>query len=574
MNIDAILQGMIGNTGQRIGQIQSQVGDMQADTAAMRGLMTQNLAEGQQLAQQVGQIAAQEAEVNYKMQKAQERAAATVGLDEDDLNNQLVQSMAEYNSAQEAKKQQLQRYQEIQSRGLLDNPLGYILGQLELPQVVNTHNALNAKAAAAADNISTRQQLLQQHKSAMVVNTAEAVKDINLQKAEAGVAQAQLALREAEINNISKISGRKLQEFQHANSIFAIQDAAFAKQLQVAQFKMNLEDRQAAREERRALAEAKLKEKEAQDAAIAEFDTQSQRISQFLGLQVPINYAMWQKMANPKQKQAWFEAVTTGEMGSNLLQSLQFVNSQGNSAALRQNNPGVAAATQGFMTAIDSVAGPLARRPENLKKKPDELAAEATNIYTNTVVGAASRADSGNSLFSAQWDTLFNPYKAEYRVLLDEATAGKIPALQNNIVVKTLSNLAPALDPAASNLSADSQNKLMLTIAEQVRRREIGLDEAAQQVSQFYTIAALKNKDLYQYDLLGLPPQTRYMATFGTTGMFGSTVTADLMNTMSAKKALATLAAGAEKKVSSGAGVLGVPVGSSVQQILQGQQPQ
>lgn len=572
MNIDAILQGMIGNTGQRIGQIQAQVGDMQADTAAMRGLMTQNLVEGQQLAQQVGQIAAQEAEVAYKMQKAQERAAATVGLNEDDLNNQLVQSMAEYNSAQEAKKQQLQRYQEIQSRGLLDNPIGYILGQLELPQVVNTHNALNAKAAAAADNISTRQQLLQQHKSAMVVNTAEAVKDINLQKAEAGVAQAQLALREAEINNISKISGRKLQEFQHANSIFAIQDAAFAKQMQVAQFQMNMEDRQAARAERAELAKSRLKEKEAQDAAIAEFDTQSQRISQFLGLQVPINYAMWQKMANPKQKQAWFEAVTTGEMGSNLLQSLQFVNSQGNSAALRQNNPGVAAATQGFMTAIDSVAGPLARRPENLKKKPEELAAEATNIYTNSVVNAASRADSGNSLFSSQWDTLFNPYKAEYKVLLDEATAGKIPALQNNIVVKTLSNLAPALDPTASNLSADSQNKLMLTIAEQVRRREIGLDEAAQQVSQFYTIAALKNKDLYQYDLLGLPPQTRYMATFGTTGMFGSTVTADLMNTMSAKKALATLAAGAEKKVSSG--VLGVPVGSSVQQILQGQQPQ
>lgn len=106
-----------------------------------------------------------------------------------------------------------------------------------------------------------------------------------------------------------------------------------------------------------------------------------------------------------------------------------------------------------------------------------------------------------------------------------------------------------------------------------MRRREIGLDEAAQQVSQFYTIAALKNKDLYQYDLLGLPPQTRYMATFGTTGMFGSTVTADLMNTMSAKKALATLATGSEKKVNSG-GVLGVPVGSSVQQILQGQQPQ
>ena len=192
--------------------------------------------------------------------------------------------------------------------------------------------------------------------------------------------------------------------------------------------------------------------------------------------------------------------------------------------------------------AIEQVAAPLARRPENLKKKPEELVTEATNQYTNAITSSANDPQSPNSLMAAQWDKLFNPYKAQYKVLVDEAQAGTLPNLRNNIVVKTLTNLEGALDPQQPNLSADSEQKMLAVVAEAIKRREIGLDAAAQQVSEFYTTAALKNRDLYQYDLFGLPLQTRYMAKFGTTGMFGKVVAADLMNTMSVKKALAELA--------------------------------
>jgi len=85
---------------------------------------------GQKLAMDAGVAAAQEAEIQYKIDSARERAAATIGLNEDDLNNQLVQSMAEYNSAQEAKKQTLQRYQEIQSTGLLHDRSATFWGSL------------------------------------------------------------------------------------------------------------------------------------------------------------------------------------------------------------------------------------------------------------------------------------------------------------------------------------------------------------------------------------------------------------------------------------------------------------
>ena len=542
MDINNLLASLTGNTQQRIGTIQAQVGDMQQDTAAMRGLMDVNMQEGQKLAMGAGVAAAKEAEIQFKIDSAKERAAATIGLNEDDVNNQLVQSMAAYNSAQEAKKQTLQRYQEIQTTGLLQDPIGYILGRLELPQVVNTHNALNAQASAAADNISTRQQLLQQHKSAMVVNTAEVARDLNMKKAELGVQQAMMQLREAEIGNISKIAGRKLQEFQHSNSIFALQDAAFAKQLQVAQFNMSLEERKEARAARIEAAKEKASAKAEQDAFISQFDASAQRVSQFLGMEVPMSFTLWKTMPDSKRKQSWFETVTSGSLGEGLLDSLQFVNTQGNMTAFSQNNPGAAKAVSEISQAIEQVAAPLARRPENLKKKPEELVNEATNQYTNAITSSANDPQSPNSLMAAQWDKVFNPYKAQYKVLVDEAQAGTLPNLRNNIVVKTLTNLEGALDPQQPNLSADSEQKMLAVVAESIKKREIGLDAAAQQVSEFYTTAALKNRDLYQYDLFGLPPQTRYMAKFGTTGMFGKVVSADLMNTMSVKKALAELA--------------------------------
>ena len=542
MDINNLLASMTGNTQQRIGTIQAQVGDMQQDTAAMRGLMDVNMQAGQKLAMDAGVAAAKEAEIQYKIDSAKERAAATIGLNEDDVNNQLVQSMAAYNSAQEAKKQTLQRYQEIQSTGLLQDPIGYILGRLELPQVVSTHNALNAQASAAADNIATRQQLLQQHKSAMVVNTAEAARDLNMKKAELGVQQAMMQLREAEIGNISKIAGRKLQEFQHSNSIFAIQDAAFAKQMQVAQFNMSMADRQEARAARIEAAKEKASAKAEQDAFISQFDASAQRVSQFLGMEVPMSFTLWKNMPDGKRKQSWFETVTSGSLGEGLLDSLQFVNTQGNMTAFAHNNPGAAKAVNEISQAIEQVAAPLARRPENLKKKPEELVNDATNQYTNAITSSANDPQSPNSLMAAQWDKVFNPYKAQYKVLVDEAQAGTLPNLRNNIVVKTLTNLEGALDPQQPNLSADSEQKMLAVVAEAIKKREIGLDAAAQQVSEFYTTAALKNRDLYQYDLFGLPPQTRYMAKFGTTGMFGKVVSADLMNTMSVKKALAELA--------------------------------
>jgi glutamate mutase epsilon subunit len=61
VDINNLLASMTGNTQQRIGTIQAQVGDMQQDTAAMRSLMDANMQAGQQLAMGAGVAAAKEA---------------------------------------------------------------------------------------------------------------------------------------------------------------------------------------------------------------------------------------------------------------------------------------------------------------------------------------------------------------------------------------------------------------------------------------------------------------------------------------------------------------------------------
>lgn len=541
-DIGQILQGMTANTEQRIGQISQQADAMAGSTAKMESLLQENLLEGQKVVEQATQTAALKAERDFKIQSAQERAAAVVGLNEDDLENELVRSMREYNAAEDERKMARTKYDQLASTSLLSNPIGYIMAQLELPAASAEHNALLAKREAAADNIETRQQLLQAHKSAMVVNTADMTKEIAAQVASQEAAAARLRLREAEAANISKIAGQKLQEYQHRNSIFAIQDAAFAKQLQVAQFQMNLEDRQEARKERAAAAAARMKDKQTEEEELAEFDAQLQRVSQFVGLATPMTVELWKKIPDPKRRQAWLEAATTGQIGSDIADTLQFINTSGNMAALNQNNPGVGYAARNFSTALGQYASTIDRQAKASGtpiKKLEELNRLATESYSKAIVMSASDPNSAQNLTAPQWNETFNPYRAQYKTLLDEVDKGPLAALSNNVVVKAAKSVLPLADPNNPNLDTRSEQRMLQLVGEMVKNKDIGLDEAAQQITQFYGLSAEKNRKLFQYDLFNLPAQTRYMATIPATDMWGQTVNVDLMNAASVKRALA-----------------------------------
>lgn len=548
LDLNSLLGQLTGTAQQRQEMYGQQVQQMNADTEAMQNLMTVNTQEALQVAQASADTAAKSAAVEYTRSKVLENAQATLGLNPDDVNNQLVQSMTAFNAAEDARKQARQQFDQLSQISLLDNPLGWLAAQLQLPQVAAKNNALVDQRDAAAENLATRQRLLTAHKSAVTANTADAVQQVRLEEANNQLAAARIKVREAEIANSSTIAGRKLQAFQMSDKIFDIESDLVNKQLQVGQYMMSMQERQEARAARAAEAADRLARKKAEEADIAAFDVQLSRVSQFLGMATPMTAELLKRMPDAKKRQAWVEAATTGQIGADLVSSVAFINTNGNAAALRTNNPGVAIALNGFSAGIDSYASQVQRAAaaKGDKLKPAEIVTQAQDAYTNDVISSASRPGTGNSLTSSRWDSVFNPYKAQHKVILDEVKAGKLP-LADNVLVKSL-QLVPSAAADSGNITSADEMTALKAVAEQVRQGKITIDAASQQVAQYYQVAANKNRQLYQYDLFNLPPQTSYQGQIPGSGFFPKPVNVELMSPTSVKKGLMSVIRGTSKE--------------------------
>lgn len=554
LDLNALLGQLTNSAAQRQQNVVSQLETMNADTAAMQDMMTVNTQEATQVAQTSADLAARTAAVEYARNKTMENAQAVLGLNPDDVNNQLATSMAEYNAAETQRKASKQQFDKLSQISLLDNPLGWLAAQLQLPQVAAQNNAAVDTRDAAAANIATRQQLLTAHRSAVTANTAAQVQQIKLDTAQNDLAAARIKIREAEIQNSSVIAGRKLQAYQLSDKLFDIESDLVNKQLTVGQYMMSLEERREARAERAAQSAERLAAKKAQAEDLAAFDVQLGRVSQFLGLQTPMTAELLKRMPDAKKKQAWIEAATTGQIGADLVGSLQFINANGNTASLRQNNPGVAAAAQNFAAGIDSYSGEVQRkaRAEGKTPKPAELVAQANDAYTNDIIASASRPGTGNSLTSPRWDSVFNPYKAQHHVMLDEIKSGKLP-LQNNALVKELQLLRDTdRNGTATNISSEQELTALKAVALQVKSGKLKIDEASQQVAEYYRLAAGKNRELYQYELFNLPPQTSYRGQIPGVGFLSNAVEVELMSPTSVKKSLLSVIRGTERELRSG----------------------
>lgn len=541
IDLNAMLSQLTGAAQLRQQAVEGQVEQMNADTAAMQSLMTVNQEEAAQVARTAADVATRSAAVEYTRSKTLENAQTVIGLNPDDLNNQLAQSMAAYNNADTARQQVRKQFDQLSQVSLLDNPLGWIAAQLQLPQVAAKNNALVDERDAAAENLATRQRLLQAQKSAVVANTADAVKDIRQVEAENALAAARIKLRESELDNMSKIAGRKLQAFQLSDKIFDIESDLAGKQLQVGQYMMSMEERREARAERAAAAQERLTAKKAAADDLAAFDAQLARVSQFMGMQVPMTAELLKRMPDAKKKQAWIEAATTGQIGANLISSVAFINANGNPATLRTNNPGVAIAATEVTRTLDSYAAQLYKDPMNKTLKPEKIVEIASNAYSNAMISAAQRPTTGNSLTAPKWDTDFNFYKANHRVMLDEIAAGKLP-LQNNALVANL-KLAPG-----EQIKSEDESNALKALAMQVKGGKLNIDVASQQVADYYKLAAAKNLDLYQYTLFNMPPQTSYRGQIPGMGWFGAPVDVDLMNPASVRKGLMQIIRGSTKE--------------------------
>lgn len=549
--VQQMLSGLTSTSDARVKAIEQQANDFRNSTAAVESLLRTNITEAGQVAQTAGQIAAQKAETDYIRNSALERSGVILGMNADAENYILPKRMAEYTQLEEERKVAKAEYDKLAQTDLLSNPVGYIVAQLKLPAVAARNNALvDARDAAVAD-ISTRQQLAIANKSAVTANTADALRTTALLEAKNAQAQANIALRQAEADMTSKMAGARMQEFQLRDKAFDVQGDLFSKQIQVQQFVMSFEslkaqreaanlaaqERIAAQRERAAMLKDKA-ERDAIDAAEqASLNVGFATVSRFLGMATPMTLSIWKLIPDRNTKEAWLTAAQSGVLGDSVAEGLQFINrASGNTQVLRTTNPGAWRAVQGFTEALNSIVATEQRKPENAKAKLADIVKASSDQYSNIVVQSASNIAAKETLSSPTFDKLFNPYKAQHKVMIDQFGDA------NNAMVKALKSTTVGREAevaAMPNLSSEMEQQALNVVVDQVASGKLGLDDAARQINSYYTAAARKNFELYQYTLFGLPAQTNYAFRMAPSKMFGDVVAVDFMDFASTKMALA-----------------------------------
>lgn len=540
--ITSLLQQVLTGTQQSndaLGAVHTQLG---VQTGALTKTAEEMQAEGSAVVQLAGQVAQEKAAIAYTQGQVAERAQALVGLNPDDVSNELVKSVAMLNSAQDARRASRAQYDQLAGQNFFANPLGYLMGQLQLPQVVAQHNAAAAQEADAEQNIATRTTMLSQVRNNVVANTAAATRDMNLKSAQMAEKEARFNLLKAEQENSSRVAGSLLQQAQVLDKMNDNRRSDLSIVLGVENQLASREERQAMATERIALAQAKLKDKNEQDAAEAQLNLNLQRFSQFLGVPDTLTVATLKSLPKDQAAPLWQVAVS-GQLGATLQESLGTVLKTPTALpTLRQHNAPVALAIEGMGTAVESYVATLVSKPgpDGKLLSTKEAIPRAFDTYEDEVVKSANQPGFQKPMNSVAWDNTYNPYKVQHKALLDIVTSGNAKFLEGNAVVKAVEGLLPSVPQERDNLRGEDESRVLAVIAERVKNRELAPKQAAAEIVRYYNAGVQITRDVNQTGVFGFAPPRRYHVTLPGQGLYGAPITADLLNPVSVEKAMLT----------------------------------
>lgn len=552
MDLNALLQsslaGLTATTDARVKQLNEQTAAMTAETQRIEGLMTGSSAAARNAAAAAAQVAGQRAAVQAETDIAIQRIDDLFGVDPDQNNSVIQQRMAEYTSAEDARKAVRKEYDSLTGASLLSNPVTYILNQLKLPTVAAQHNALVDMRDAAAGDIATRQRLATAQKNAQIPNVAQKLKEVSLADAEAKRMQAEAEIQTREATMASQMAGQKLQIYGLSDRALQAQGDLFSKQLSFASIQAQREATEADRAARRQILEETAARKSAEDTEVAEVNARLATVSQFLGLSTPMTVARLRTFGDGKFKKAWWGAAT-GQLGDSIADSVGFIQTNGNLQEMGRTNYYAPIVFRGFASGLRSIQDSLAAEGRTnpsiaaTLKKPAEAIKLASDRYTADLIDSMSSLASPNSLLAERYDVLFNPYRTNHKIMLAGITSNL--ALRDNAMVKALQAAQIGKEnvvAASPNIPVELERNAFLSIIEQVKGGTLGVDAAARQITAYYTAGARSNLQYYQYTVYGLPSQTNYMVTLPPPGIFSDPVKADLMNFASTKTAIAKYA--------------------------------
>lgn len=541
MDINQLLSGLLGGLAQSDTAVKTEQGRSAETTAGisgaaanMEGFAGDAIAKSMLASQQAAEIERQKA-------AAGEQAQIVAGLNPDDLNNEYVRTMAELTATRDQRNAELAKYRSLTETSFLDNPVGYIFNQLELPQVVQRHNNLATQQDALTSDLATRTTLMYQNKTQVTANVADATKEMRLQEAAANEAVAKANLEKMRMENFGKISTARMNELALQDKLIQNASTRYSAGMQKAQFDAMQAERAEARAERKLRMDEAAKdkaEKDAQDGALA---IGLARVSGALGYPVPVTLNDFKKMPASKAKQALYNAAIEGTFGDDLAGAIGFVKT-GNGARMQQQDPafvsGVKAIDAGVQTYRNAIAGKIG----NEKLKPEEAVAQGAAAYTIDVVAAAHDPKAVTPLNDPKWDTTFNPYRSQDATLLSLVKSGQMPALTNNSFVKVLETVASTLPLGTPEFRGEDRTAAIKALAELVSSRKITVQQAAADLVTYTKTAAEYNQSTMKLASLNIPVQTSAFVKIPGYSFTSQAKVGDTMNVASAENLLTSLA--------------------------------
>ena len=466
-----------------------------------------------------------QAEIDYKQKKTVEDLQRLYNMDPTQAANEIATSLATATTARAEREKVRAEYDRLNSVDFFSNPLGYLVAQIQLPQVAQKNNALADMEDSALNNIGRKTELLNAGKNTIVANTADAAKAVALQGAEANAQIATAKLEQAQADNIVRLSSTRMQALQLQDKITDNQRSAIST---IAQLQSAAEtrlmraeanaDREVDRELRRENLRMILEKRKLDAAEEAAMNERLQLVSTSMGLAAPMTLDRIKALTDKDTQNAWLTAATTGRFGGSMQEAVTFYQQKSNlpEVAARGDKSVVTTAQQldragasyvGSYTNAYRAANPMAKPLSN-----EQAREGAYHLYATDIAQSMGNPSTKADLSSSKWDSTFNPYVAQFTGISKAAdTLPQFAPLKNNLLKKQIDTLVSSGAVKGENLTAEQQRQALDSVQKLVLLRQVTPAKAAADISQFLQAATDFNFKANKYNLFALPQQQSYL---------------------------------------------------------------
>jgi hypothetical protein len=426
-----------------------------------------------------------------------QKSGGLIAEDPNNLHAQLSQALFANDTAYSAERE---KYDQLKSVSLLDDPLGYVMAQLQLPSQGAKVNALAGKDEQLQSIFQRTIQMDADAKREMTANTVASARNIALSQAEADKSKADA--------QIAALTGQAaVNKMQVSATAAAAIDRATDDPLKTAR----------QREQLAALEDART-QRELQAA-------QSMRSANLLGLAAP----MAEKDINnlpPALKQDWEKLNQTGVASPELMVEL----GKGLIGTPREAEYNAALlVTKGIQAEVDAVMKLPANAGRMSLKEAQQIGRDS--YYTAMYNSLRDPKMGVPGMLDKSWDSKGNIYRPNLASFVQDQTMRAGQGLPTSVtptnglmrlMVQTLKT--PGAVGANGNITIANEKQTIQAFAElQAQGKLMGTNgkpmtaaEAASQIAEFYKASTSYATQLNKPAQLGLTPITNYRGELTT----------------------------------------------------------